>query len=613
MDDAKRPASMALSRCLSIGVLLLLISFLVAGDRAGADCFASPTTVSVTQPDGYDDTIGESDDFATAVLGDPWDMNERNDIPWSDNIVNIYASNGVWHGTGSSTDPGFFTPFQGMVGAAYVGNIGANYPIDTSRYTRLTFRVYATDYNNIEVLWFSGPDWVWSGKFWNYNPTPPGWRTYDFDLTNPQVCAACKAGDPWQANPWVYGIRIDPTDASGAQLAVDWVRLSNPHSSPSYDIVWSGQGERASLFVDDDGDAIPCNTRVPIALDLDNIGSYSWTPNLPPGEYYIYVEVDGGGSCSPGPLTINQAPILNILAPSMSSGEDYAATVLGDPWDMSSPEDVADMIQIANFDFTGGILNALTTGEHNPWGDSGLLLPVSQSVPIDTSRYKYLTWRMWHEGVQDVSNGWVSRYLWARTKLGSDHSTSDDVIICEGWHNYKMDLSEVLLEPGSPNLGWTGKVRVFRFDPTEVPAPAAFHLDYIHLRADDRANHSFHIIWELIDPDSTCMVSLYYDTDRAGFDGQLIAILTDQPDTGPASPWPSDNDAFSAARAQPQQEGEYRLYLPLVFKNLFECPGVCYNWDTVSVPAGEYYIYAVVEDGHNVTRWYSETPVIISH
>ena len=574
-------------------------------------------TVTVIEPDGVDNVIGESNDYATVVLGDPWDMNERNDIRWSNNIVNIYALNGVWHGTGSGIDPGFFTPFQGLGGAANIGKIGANYPIDTSKYTRLTFRVYSTGYNNIEVLWFSSPaTWYWAGKFWDYNQTPEGWRTYDFDLVNPRVCATCKERDPWQANLWVYGIRIDPTTAPNAQLAVDWVRLSDPSSSPSYKVVWSGQGNRASLFFDDDGDATPCNTRVPIALDIDNSGSYSWTANLPPGEYYIYVEVDGNGSCSPGPLSINQAPILNILAPSMTSGEDYAATVLGDPRDMSNPEDIAEMTQIASFDFAGGIFHATTTGEHNPWGDPTLLLPVSASTPIDTSRYKYLTWRMWHEGEQDIGNGWVARYLWAKTALGTDHSTSEDLVIWEGWNSYKMDLSKALLEPGSPNLGWTGTVRKFRFDPTEVPAPVAFHLDYIHLRADDRADRSFRVAWELLDPDSTNTISLYYDTDREGFDGTLIATLEGQISNA-TPPGESERVAQSGLRtplgSMQQPAGEFRIHLPFVARAFYPCPGACYNWYTADLPPGTYYIYAVAEDGYNVTRWYSETPIIIEH
>ena len=38
-------------------------------------------TITITQPDGVDDVVGNGDDFATTVLGDPWDMSEYTDIP----------------------------------------------------------------------------------------------------------------------------------------------------------------------------------------------------------------------------------------------------------------------------------------------------------------------------------------------------------------------------------------------------------------------------------------------------------------------------------------------------------------------------------------------------
>lgn len=617
MENGKGPLSMALNCCLSIGVLLLLISFLVTGDRAGANCFASPTTVTITQPDGYDDGIAEGDDFATVVLGDPWDMAQLSDIVQPTHIDSISLSDGILSGFSTSNDPYFWVLHPGYPSVQNIGKNGTNYPIDASRYTRLSFRLWlppGTDSYAV-IYWNRLPNPAVIAGLTGNLPVSGGWHLYTIHL--PQWVMQ----GSWSGQ--ITGLRIDPCPLSGITFKLDWVRLTSGDSSPAYTIRWTAQNagtESVDLYCDDDNrgyDGERIASGLPAGQEY-----YSWNNSSPlppvslgPGRYYIYGQLSSGAYTpySPGPVTMNQAPILRILAPSMTSGEDYAATMLGDPWDMNNPEDIVKMTQIARFYFADGIFHATTTGEHNPWGDPTLLLPVSESAPIDTSRYKYLTWRMWHEGEQDVGNGWTARYLWAKTALGSDHSTSDDFVILEGWNTYKIDLSKALLEPGSPNLGWTESVREFRFDPTEVPAPATFHLDYIHLRAVDRADHSFHIIWELIDPDSTCTVSLYYDIDRAGFDGQLIAILTDETGTGSASLWPRDNDAFSAAKAQLQQEGVHRVYLPLVVKNLFQCPGACYNWNTVSVPAGEYYIYAVVEDGYNITRWYSETPVIISH
>ena len=40
----------------------------------------SPTALSITTPDSSGAILPELDDFATAVLGDPWDMNEPSDL-----------------------------------------------------------------------------------------------------------------------------------------------------------------------------------------------------------------------------------------------------------------------------------------------------------------------------------------------------------------------------------------------------------------------------------------------------------------------------------------------------------------------------------------------------
>ena len=62
----------------------LVIASWCAGERLnpGASSLAQPQAIiTITQPDGVDDVVGEGDDFATTVLGDPWDMSQPTDIP----------------------------------------------------------------------------------------------------------------------------------------------------------------------------------------------------------------------------------------------------------------------------------------------------------------------------------------------------------------------------------------------------------------------------------------------------------------------------------------------------------------------------------------------------
>jgi len=75
----------------------------------------------------------------------------------------------------------------------------------------------------------------------------------------------------------------------------------------------------------------------------------------------------------------------------------------------------------------------------------------------------------------------------------------------------------------------------------------------------DSATTSVDITWVDEDTDSDAAISLFYDTDRTGADGVLIASGI------------SENDTADS-----------------------------YTWDTTGLPAGSYYVYAVIDDGANV-------------
>ena len=74
----------------------------------------------------------------------------------------------------------------------------------------------------------------------------------------------------------------------------------------------------------------------------------------------------------------------------------------------------------------------------------------------------------------------------------------------------------------------------------------------------DQAGGLVNVSWVDADSDSDAVISLFYDTDRGGADGTLIASGISEDDGA---------DAFV--------------------------------WDTGDVPAGEYYVYAVIDDGGN--------------
>ena len=76
--------------------------------------------------------------------------------------------------------------------------------------------------------------------------------------------------------------------------------------------------------------------------------------------------------------------------------------------------------------------------------------------------------------------------------------------------------------------------------------------------SEDRPGGPVTIEWTDADTDSDAVVSLYYDTDRSGADGFLIGSYSEDDETD------------------------------------------SYTWDTSGVPTGEYYVYAVIDDGENV-------------
>ncbi len=94
----------------------------------------------------------------------------------------------------------------------------------------------------------------------------------------------------------------------------------------------------------------------------------------------------------------------------------------------------------------------------------------------------------------------------------------------------------------------------------------------------DLADGSFTIMWTDADPNDDATIDLFYDTDNGGEDGTLISGgLAEDPDGAGAG-----NDDFP--------------------------------WDTSAVPGGDYFVYAVIDDGfHPPVVDYSDGPVTIDH
>ncbi|UCG68410.1 MAG: VCBS repeat-containing protein [Thermoplasmata archaeon] len=91
---------------------------------------------------------------------------------------------------------------------------------------------------------------------------------------------------------------------------------------------------------------------------------------------------------------------------------------------------------------------------------------------------------------------------------------------------------------------------------------------------EDHANTEYMITWIDSDVDSSALISLYYDTDISGYDGVLIASGISE-----------------------DEHGNSGIFI----------------WDTSSIPEGQYFIHAIIDDGFEHSRDYSPGSITIDH
>jgi hypothetical protein len=542
--------------------------------------------------------LASGPDYATEVLGDPWDMDNREDYsllePGDNSGFSTLGLNGMGQlvGTLSFNDAGVTFLYRGVSGAVNPGRSGRRFPIDPHAFSKLAFKLTSTiDDEETQAYWHHYP-----------HGHPTGWDRYGVRIVPGMTVVGSKVfvvdlaqlndgipGEEWTVAP-VVGLRIDPNSSAasiGHQMSFDWVRLvpgdSTP-TSPFHTVQWSGPAGTYTLAVTELGAPSPATLQIASGVPGP---SYAWRYGLlPPGRYRLTITRDSTGASASVDFEINAPPLLHVVDPDEAGGEDFATTVLGNPWDMSDPADVVELNAVASHDFSGGQLHG-TSPAGAAGGDSALLLfrnHLEASPLIDPAVYHRLTYRMTLDGVLDAGpGGSVARVFWGSTANRQDLlSGTEDLLVWTGPNTYTVDLStlelgiDVGIEPPPPQWNWPGerwtdsRKRYFRLDPHEGTAGRSFHIDDVRLAADDRAGADgiFTIRWTWSDPDAgdAPRVRLYADGDLDAGNGHTF--LADVP---------------AAA-------GEYA-------------------WDTSTLPPGLYHVYAEVSDGRNATARYSTGPV----
>jgi hypothetical protein len=222
---------------------------------------------------------------------------------------------------------------------------------------------------------------------------------------------------------------------------------------------------------------------------------------------------------------------------------------------------------------------------------------------VDTQRYHYLSFRYYMEGDQNLAEGWVARFFWWQDNV-TDNGTIElpahgrDIVLQEGWNTYELDLlaNDAIDEVISTGIPWAqAHPNRLRLDPNELYpelSPGKIHLDWVKLTAMDEVVRGTPYAITFSTSEDDVSYQIYYDTDRNPANGEKpIDVFVPQVNSG----------------------GEFQVFLPAIFKmsspSMEAAGGHHVQWDTSSVPAGQYWISVVLNNGYNTTRWYSDAPL----
>ncbi|MCW8830347.1 MAG: PKD domain-containing protein, partial [Gammaproteobacteria bacterium] len=217
---------------------------------------------------------------------------------------------------------------------------------------------------------------------------------------------------------------------------------------------------------------------------------------------------------------------------------------------------------VNQFNDAPGIPTALNPGDH---GWTGSLQPTLELHPAtdidgDALSYEFAIYKAAEAGLEPelVSTGISSNTFWQ----------ADAALPGAGnyyWHARAIDEHNL--------AGDWGELVTFFADDDGINDTPVIQLKNIKQEHDANDETSqVEIKWTDYDPDSDARISLYYDTDQHGEDGVLIAQdISEDPD--------ADYDSF--------------------------------NWDINQIPAGVYFIYAMIDDGYTTSVSYSSNAVIV--
>jgi hypothetical protein len=583
--------------------------------------------LTVTAPSGGANPVASANDFATRTFQDPMDMNERTDLGWWLNSVDqplsgwsaTTFSGGVFHGT-VSADPNLWVLESNAPNLPAIGRNGSTYPIDANTYRIFAVRMRVQQPAYALFLWstntiYDPPGLQTAGIVPGTNtvqvPTTAGWRIYFVDLAG---LALINGTEPW--NGVKRSLRFDPAPdnaPAGSVIDVDWIRLVDYQPALMRTITWTGAGGPVDIYLDDNASPTS-NPDATLGLVAAGVSGASYDLNagaLAPGRYYVAIRRAGTNDAftySSGYFEVNEAPTIQVTAPSEEgSSDDFATVNLNDPWDMANAGDVDTTVNVSGggigtiagaeteagtpLGTMTGFLGTSTTGVFDPRPCESFAKPAvyplhpahrGSSRRIDPAKYRILTAELGIPNkARDLCGGSIARVVWqVAGEAGENYSWGIPVNSRAGANvvdRLILDMATLPVDPASPSRsGWVAGASAspgisgFRIDPHEFANPTSFYITRLKLAAFETANTSYTVKWTTTKRSGT--VHVYYDTDRDPAVKTLIGSVAADSLHGSLS------------------------------------------WPTAGLPEGSLlYVYVEQDDGENVNGAYGRWPVQIRH
>ncbi len=416
--------------------------------------------------------LSTSGDYASDVLGDPWDFSNGDDVPATPGVgcqgsafinCNIFNNGGelvvgLRKGTIIKLIRNWGKQVPGQADGLELpyGHDGLARPADAGRYSILSFAMCNSGAQlNLGVRF--------SNETGSFNQVPfaaaPGCQVHRINL----------AAGPYQI-------------PGGAAWAGAITRL---------DIISGGQTRDGGTAADPE---------ITVSLDWARLHRPD-TPDAPPAG----------------------VPVARTVTPSELGGTDYA-TATGNPWDMSGPNDVLALHDVVGANYAGGQLNGVISGN-----DSFVEFPIP--APFDPDRYHRFSARLCVDGPMgrpDLdSAGMLARVAWFGD--AGTWTESQSMVTTPGCNEIRVDLvtdPPVAVHDAASIVksGWRGqRITRLRLDLSEDTQQRHFWLSNVRFADDPAFATTYPITYHDSVGAGGATADIYATTNRAAFDGVQIA------------------------------------------------------------------------------------------